>query len=85
MADLQNKQVIVDRLKRRLGQYRANHNSLNSHFDSAATNLYSEQQKQTSLLRQRHIENKSKNKAKKSDKKQDHNLLLSNMGVSIFD
>ena len=66
MADLQNKQIVVDRLKRRLGTYRTNHSSINNHFQATVDNLYSTEHKNTLLLKQRLIEQKAKKNQKKS-------------------
>lgn len=84
MADFQQgRQVVVDRLKRRLGHYRQNHNSVTSRFDTSIQTLYTDQQKQTILLKQRHIESKAKktNKKTNDNKKQDNSSLLATMGV----
>lgn len=86
MADFQQgRQVVVDRLKRRLGHYRHNHNSVTSRYDTSIETLYTDQQKQTILLKQRHIESKAKktNKKNTDNKKQDNSSLLATMGVSL--
>lgn len=82
MADFQQgRQTVVDRLKRRLNNYR-NHNTVsNHHFEATVDAIYGDQHKQTLLLKQRHIESKVKKNTKKDNKKQDQSLL-SAMGVS---
>lgn len=84
MADLQDRQVVFDRLKRRLSNYRHNHNSVTQRYDTSIDLVYSSEQKQTSILKQRHIESKAKKSNKKTtdNKKQDNSSLLATMGVS---
>lgn len=85
MADFQQgRQVVVDRLKRRLSNYRHNHNSVTNRYDNCFDQLNNDQQKQTILLKQRHIESKAKKANKKTTehKKQDNSSLLATMGVS---
>ncbi|ROT69990.1 hypothetical protein C7M84_011736 [Penaeus vannamei] len=84
MADLQDRQVVFDRLKRRLSNYRHNHNSVTQRYDTSIDLVYSSEQKQTSILKQRHIESKAKKSNKKTtdNKKQDNSSLLATMGQS---
>ncbi|KAK8743950.1 hypothetical protein OTU49_000928, partial [Cherax quadricarinatus] len=85
MADYQqNRQYVVDRLKRRLVHYRQVHNNVTSRFDSSIETLCTDQEKQTLLYRQKHIESKAKKTNKKTTetKKQDNSSLLATMGQS---
>lgn len=81
----QGRQAIVDRLKKRLNYYRAHSIANHNHLEATASAIYSDENKQTALLKQRFIESKSKKNSKKSDhRKQDSssNSSLSTVNVS---
>ncbi|KAF2365231.1 Neurogenic mastermind-like N-terminal [Trinorchestia longiramus] len=80
MADLQQgRQVVVDRLKRRISQYRVEHNSRGTHLDTTYQAAYETEHKRTLSLNQRQIESKNKKSTSKKEKKLEQ-PPLSNMG-----
>ena len=82
MADFQpGRQVVVDRLKRRMSSYRTEHNTGQHHIDANCEAVYETEQKRTHSLKQRHIEAKNKKNNTKKDKKLEP---ISNMGVSAY-
>lgn len=82
MADYQQqgRQVVVDRLKRRITQYRTDHNNISTHLEATFPTVFEAEHKRTLSLKQRHIESKQKKNGNKKDKKD----TISNMGVSFF-
>lgn len=62
------RQAVVDRLRRRIEQYRRHHNATLPRHEAAANAIYEEQHQDTLMLKQRYLESKAK-KAKKNDHK----------------
>lgn len=80
MADYQQgRQLVVDRLKRRVDSYRTEHNNVANHLDRTYPVAFEQEHRRTLSLKQRHVEAKNK-KNNKKDKKLE--TPLSNMGVS---
>lgn len=82
MADYQQgHQGVVDRLKRRITNYRVEHNSVARHHETTFPTVFEAENKRTLSLKQRHVEAKNKKSNKKDNKKID-TPPLTNMGVS---
>lgn len=68
----------IDRLKRRLGDYRQRHTVFGPRFDHSFDDACKQQSIETGLLQKRYVENKAKKAAKKTDKKQLENAGQAN-------
>lgn len=66
----------LERLKKRMGQYRQHHTECGPRFDQSFTGACEQQSVETVILQQRFLENKAKKAAKKADKKQPENSSL---------
>uniref|UniRef100_T1JCF4 Neurogenic mastermind-like N-terminal domain-containing protein n=1 Tax=Strigamia maritima TaxID=126957 RepID=T1JCF4_STRMM len=66
------KQAIVERLRRRIEDYRQHHDSCLPRYEIATNGLYQQHKQGTILLQQRYLEPKSKKQNKKSNSEQQH-------------
>lgn len=66
----------IERLKKRVGNYRHHHHECRPRFDQSFTGACEQQSHETVILQQRFLENKAKKAAKKADKKQPENSSL---------
>lgn len=66
----------IERLKKRVGQYRHHHTECGPRFDQTFTGACEQQSIETVTLQKRFLENKAKKAAKKADKKQPENASL---------
>ncbi|KYQ54022.1 Neurogenic protein mastermind [Trachymyrmex zeteki] len=73
------RQAIVDRLRRRLESYRRRQNDCIPRFDQSFNGLCEQNIQDTLVLKQRFLESKAKRQAKKTDKKQNDPIGLSNV------
>ncbi|KYN06869.1 Neurogenic protein mastermind [Cyphomyrmex costatus] len=73
------RQAIVDRLRRRLESYRRRQNDCIPRFDQSFNGLCEQNIQDTLMLKQRFLESKAKRQAKKTDKKQNDPIGLSNV------
>ncbi|EEB12983.1 hypothetical protein Phum_PHUM217000 [Pediculus humanus corporis] len=64
------KQAVVDRLRRRIENYRRRQTDFMPRFDQTFNGLCEQNIQETLLLKQKFLENKAKRTAKKQDKKQ---------------
>ncbi|XP_015595049.1 neurogenic protein mastermind isoform X3 [Cephus cinctus] len=75
------KQAVVDRLRRRLENYRRRQTDCIPRFDQSFNGLCEQNIQDTLALKQRFLESKAKRQAKKTDKKQSEPVGLSNVHV----
>lgn len=66
----------IERLKKRVGNYRQHHHECRPRFDQSFTGACEQQSVETVILQKRFLENKAKKAAKKADKKQPENSSL---------
>ncbi|XP_055317730.1 uncharacterized protein LOC129576533 [Sitodiplosis mosellana] len=66
----------LERLKKRMGNYRQHHTECGPRFDQSFTGACEQQSIETVTLQKRFLENKAKKAAKKADKKQPENASL---------
>lgn len=66
----------IERLKKRIGQYRHHHAENVPRFDQSFSGACEQQSVETVILQKRFLENKAKKAAKKVDKKQPENSSL---------
>ncbi|XP_043267905.1 neurogenic protein mastermind-like isoform X2 [Venturia canescens] len=78
------RQAVVDRLRRRITGYRRRQTDCIPRFDQSFNGLCEQNIQDTLVLKQRFLENKNKRQAKKTDKKQNENVGLSNVHVQKF-
>ncbi|KAG8248973.1 hypothetical protein J6590_031000 [Homalodisca vitripennis] len=71
------KQVVVDRLRRRIEGYRRHQSDCIPRYNQAFTGLVEQNIQDTLVLKQRYLESKSKRAAKKTEKKIPDNPLQS--------
>ncbi|XP_039294666.1 neurogenic protein mastermind [Nilaparvata lugens] len=72
------RQAVVDRLRRRIENYRRHSSGCVPKFDQTFNSLVEQNFQDTLVLKQRFLENKAKRAAKKTDKKTPENNLQSN-------
>ncbi|KAG5317314.1 MAM protein, partial [Pseudoatta argentina] len=77
------RQAIVDRLRRRLENYRRRQNDCIPRFDQSFNGLCEQNIQDTLVLKQRFLESKAKRQAKKTDKKQNDPISLSNVHMNF--
>ncbi|XP_018406500.1 PREDICTED: neurogenic protein mastermind-like [Cyphomyrmex costatus] len=77
------RQAIVDRLRRRLESYRRRQNDCIPRFDQSFNGLCEQNIQDTLMLKQRFLESKAKRQAKKTDKKQNDPIGLSNVHMNF--
>lgn len=75
------KQVAVDRLRRRMDEYRRHQTHVTPRFEQSFNGLCEQESQGTLLLKQRFFDNKAKRQAKKADKKQNETVGLSSVHV----
>lgn len=74
----------IERLKKRMGQYRQHHTECGPRFDQSFSGACEQQSHETIVLQKRFLENKAKKAAKKADKKQpDNTSLAGNLQSSV--
>lgn len=73
------RQAVVDRLRRRIEGYRRRQIDCIPRFDQSFNGLCEQNIQDTLVLKQRFLENKAKRQAKKTDKKQNDPVGLSNI------
>lgn len=74
----------LERLKKRMGQYRHHHTECGPRFDQSFSGSCEQQSMETVVLQKRFLENKAKKAAKKADKKQPENpSLAGNLQSSV--
>ena len=81
------KQAVVDRLRRRIENYRRRQTDFMPRFDQTFNGLCEQNIQETLLLKQKFLENKAKRTAKKQDKKQSeipNNIQNNLLAVSVF-
>lgn len=66
----------LERLKKRMGNYRHHHTECGPRFDQTFNGACEQQSVETVILQKRFLENKAKKAAKKADKKQPENASL---------
>lgn len=69
---------VIERLKKRIGNYRQHHTVCSPRFDHTFDGACKQQSIETGLLQKRYVENKAKKAAKKTDKKQLENAGQAN-------
>ncbi|XP_032678606.1 neurogenic protein mastermind-like isoform X7 [Odontomachus brunneus] len=75
------RQAVVDRLRRRIESYRRRQTDCIPRFDQSFNGLCEQNIQDTLMLKQRFLESKAKRQAKKTDKKQNDPVGLSNVHV----
>ena len=70
------RQAVVDRLRRRIENYRRRQSDCIPRFDQSFNGLCEQNIQETLVLKQRFLESKAKRAAKKTDKKQDNSNNL---------
>ena len=75
------RQAVVDRLRRRITNYRRRQTDCIPRFDQSFNGLCEQNIQDTLVLKQRFLESKAKRQAKKTDKKQNENVGLSSVHV----
>ena len=75
------RQAVVDRLRRRIENYRRRQTDCIPRFDQSFTGQCEQNIQDTLVLKQRFLESKAKRQAKKSDKKQNEPVGLSSIHV----
>lgn len=75
------RQAVVDRLRRRIESYRRRQTDCIPRFDQSFSGLCEQNIHETLVLKQRFLENKTKRQPKKTDKKQNDPVGLSNVNV----
>ncbi|XP_063985595.1 neurogenic protein mastermind isoform X2 [Diachasmimorpha longicaudata] len=78
------KQLAVDRLRRRMDEYRRHQTNVTPRFEQSFNGLCEQESQGTLLLKQRFFDNKAKRQAKKADKKQNEAVGLSSVHVQKF-
>ncbi|KMQ96117.1 neurogenic protein mastermind [Lasius niger] len=73
------RQAVVDRLRRRIENYRRRQTDCIPRFDQSFNGLCEQNTYETQVLKQRFLESKAKRQAKKTDKKQSDSVGLSNV------
>lgn len=73
----------IDRLKKRIGNYRQHHTICGPRFDQSFNGACEQQSIETVVLQKRFLENKAKKAAKKADKKQLENAQVNNLQNSV--
>lgn len=77
-TDTINKCNGIERLKKRIGNYRQHHTVCSPRFDQSFSGACEQQSIETVVLQKRFLENKAKKAAKKADKKQPENTAQAN-------
>ncbi|KAK0091296.1 hypothetical protein PV326_003450, partial [Microctonus aethiopoides] len=75
------RQAVVDRLRRRLENYRRHATDCIPRYDQSFTGAREQNSQDTLILKQRYLENKPKKPPKKTDKKPNESISLSNVQV----
>lgn len=75
------RQAVVDRLRRRIENYRRRQTDCIPRFDQSFNGLCEQNIQDTLVLKQRFLESKAKRQAKKTDKKQNEPVGLSSVHV----
>ncbi|XP_078051979.1 neurogenic protein mastermind isoform X3 [Augochlora pura] len=78
------RQAVVDRLRRRIENYRRRQTDCIPRFDQSFNGLCEQNIQDTLVLKQRFLESKAKRQAKKTDKKQSDPVGLSSIHVQKF-
>lgn len=78
------RQAVVDRLRRRIENYRRRQNDSIPRFDQCFNGLVEQNIQDTQVLKQRFLESKAKRQAKKTDKKQNDPVGLASVHVVSF-
>lgn len=73
------RQAVVDRLRRRIENYRRRQTDCIPRFDQSFHGLCEQNLQETVVLKNRFLETKQKRAAKKTDKKQDNTSLQNNL------
>lgn len=73
----------IDRLKKRIGNYRQHHTICGPRFDQSFNGSCEQQSIETVVLQKRFLENKAKKAAKKADKKQLENAQVNNLQNTV--
>lgn len=68
------RQAVVDRLRRRLENYRRRHNDCIPRFDQTFSGVCEQQNLETSVLQKRFLESKAKRAQKKGGERKQHDL-----------
>lgn len=77
------RQAVVDRLKRRIENYRRRQSDSVPRFNQTFNSVCEQQNLETSVLQKKFLESKAKKAAKKTDKKQPDNTLAGNLQSSV--
>ncbi|XP_070155733.1 neurogenic protein mastermind isoform X3 [Polyergus mexicanus] len=78
------RQAVVDRLRRRIENYRRRQTDCIPRFDQSFNGLCEQNTYDTQVLKQRFLESKAKRQAKKTDKKQNDSIGLSNVHMQKY-
>lgn len=81
--DAMPKNSGVDRLARRMNDYRQHHNDCGRRFDETFNGACQQQTLETTALQKRFLENKAKKAVKKTDKRQPDTILTNNLQSSV--
>lgn len=81
--DSMSKNSGVDRLARRMNDYRQHHNDCGRRFDETFNGACQQQTLETTALQKRFLENKAKKAVKKTDKRQPDTILTNNLHSSV--
>lgn len=73
----------VDRLARRMNDYRQHHNDCGRRFDETFNGACQQQTLETTALQKRFLENKAKKAVKKTEKRQPDTLLTNNLQSGV--
>lgn len=80
------RQVVFDRLKKRMNLYRKRQNDSIPRFDQTFNGICEQQSVETNVLQKRFIESKAKRVAKKTDKKQiEANVVRNSKKLKVFE
>jgi mastermind-like protein len=74
---LPKNQAVLDRLRRRIENYRQHHNESIPRFEHTTNGLNEQQKNDTLLLKQRYLENKAKKSQKNKEKKDGSGVTVS--------
>ncbi|XP_059608449.1 neurogenic protein mastermind isoform X2 [Phlebotomus argentipes] len=77
------RQAVVDRLKRRIENYRRRQSETGPKFTQTFHSVCEQQNLETTVLQKKFLESKAKKAAKKTDKKQSDNTLAGNLQSSV--
>lgn len=81
--DSMPKNTGVDRLARRMNDYRQHHNDCGRRFDDTFNGACQQQTLETTALQKRFLENKAKKAVKKTEKRQPDTLLTNNLQSGV--